>query len=94
MDRLFAAVTMLPEYDKPDALLPNVRAMHNALVDNVRTRYGRWHWAWVITGGADTYSRERLAEDLGTELVFCDVSREECMKRLAVHESRRYRQDE
>ena len=94
IDRLFAAVTMLPEYDKPDILLSNVRGIYNLLVDNIKTRYGRWHSAWVITGGADRYRRERLAEDLGAELVFCDVSREECLRRLELDEARRCRQDE
>lgn len=90
MDSLFAAVTMLPAYEKPDGLLPNVLAAQRVLLDNVKTRYGRWHSAWVIGGYADKYRREQLAENLGAELVFCDVSREECLRRLAVDEARRY----
>lgn len=94
IDRLFAAVTILPAYDKPDLLLGNVMGLYRLLLDQVRTRYGKWHSAWVITGGADRYQRERLAEDLGAELIFCEVSREECLRRLALDEDRRYRQDE
>ena len=94
MDRLFAAVTMLPEYDKPDILLPNVRGIYNLLADNIKTRHGRWHSAWVITGGADRYRREGLARDLGAELVFCDVSKDECFRRLELDEGRLFRQVE
>jgi len=94
MDRLYAAVSMLPDYDKPDNLLSNVRGIHNLLLDNIKTRYGKWHSAWVIGGYADRYKREKLADDLGAELIFCDVSKEECLSRLELDEARRYRRDE
>jgi predicted kinase/RNA polymerase subunit RPABC4/transcription elongation factor Spt4 len=94
MDQLYAAVSMLPYYDKPDNLLTNVRGIHNQLVDNIKTRYGKWNDAWVIGGYADKYKRERLAEDLGAELIFCDVSKDECLRRLSLDADRQYRQDE
>lgn len=94
MDRLYAAITMLPEYDKPDILLQNVRGVYNLLLDNVRTRYGRWNVAWVIGGFANKHKREKTADDLGAEMVFCDVSKEECLRRLDVDTERRWRKDE
>jgi len=94
MDRLYSAVSMLPYYDKPDNLFSNVIGIHNALIDNIRTRYGKWNSAWVIGGYADKYKREKMAEDLGAELIFCDVSKDECMRRLEADEDRRYRKDE
>lgn len=94
MDRLYAAVSMLPYYDKPDNLFPNVIGIHNQLIDNIKTRHGRWHNAWIIGGYADKYKRKRLADDLGAELIFCDVDQEECYNRLQQDEDRQYRQDE
>lgn len=94
MDRLYAAITGLPEYDKPDNLLPIIRGIHNVLIDNIKTRYGKWHNAWVIGGYADKYKRERLANDIGAEIIFCDVSKQECLNRLKVDAGRQYRQDE
>lgn len=94
MDRLYRAVSMLPDYDKPDNLFGNVRGIYNLLIDNIKTRHGKWNNAWVIGGYADKYKREKLANDLGAELVFCDVSREECLRRLEMDEDRRYRKDE
>lgn len=94
MDRLYYAVSMLPNYDKPDGLLGNVRGIHNFLIDNIKTRYGKWVNAWVVGGYADKYKREKLAEDLGAELVFCDASKNECLRRLELDEDRRCRQDE
>lgn len=89
MDKLFASITLLPEYDKPSRLLPIVRGVHNLLLDNIKTRYGKWENAWIIGGYADRYKRDKLATDLGAELVFCDVSKEECLRRLELDDDRR-----
>jgi len=94
MDKLYEAVSFLPVYDKPDNLLANVMGMHNHLIDNIRTRYGKWHNAWIVGGYADKYKRERTANDLGAELIFCDVSKDECIRRLRIDEEKMYRQDE
>jgi hypothetical protein len=94
MDRLYEAITMLPSYDKPDQLFSNVIGIHNQLIDNIKTRYGKWNNAWVIGGYADKYKREKLANDLGAEIIFCDMSKEECLRRLSIDQDRRYRQDE
>lgn len=94
MDRLYQALTMLPVYDKPDNLLFVVRGIYNQLIDNIKTRYGKWHNAWVVGGYADKRSREKLADDLGAELVFCNVSQDECLRRLYLDEGRRFRRDE
>jgi hypothetical protein len=88
MDSLFEALTGLPRYEKPDALLPNVKAVYNTLIDNIRTRYGGWSTAWVIGGYPEKYQREKLAEQLGAELVFIDTSKEECLRRLTADPER------
>ena len=94
MDSLYEAVSMMPTYDKPDNLFSNVIGIHNQLIDNIRTRYGKWHNAWIVGGYADKYKRDRLADDVGAELIFCDVSKEECLIRLEQDEDRKYRKDE
>jgi len=91
MDRLYTAISMLPDYDKPNNLLSNVMGIHNTLIDNIKTRYGKWNNAWIIGGYADKYKRERLANDIGAELIMCDVSKEECLSRLEMDEDRQYR---
>jgi hypothetical protein len=89
MDRLFEAITGLPPYDKPDSLLPNVRAVYNLLIDNIKTRYGKWGNAYIIGGFADKYKRERLAEELDAELVYCECSKEEAIRRIDFDEHKR-----
>lgn len=94
IDKLYAAVSLLPEYDKPDNLFSNVIGVQNYLLDNIKTRLGKWNNAWIIGGYADRYKRNRLADDLGAELIFCNVSKEECLRRLELEESLQYRKDE
>jgi hypothetical protein len=94
MDRLYEAVSMLPSYDKPNNLFSNVIGVYNLLIDNIKTRYGKWNNAWVIGGFADKYKREQLANDLGAEIIFCDISKEECICRLENDPERQYRKDE
>ena len=94
MDRLYQAVSMLPSFDKPDSLLSNVRGIHSLLLDNIKTRYGKWNNAWIVGGYQDKRKREKLADDLGAELIFCDVSKDECLRRLEADEDRQYRKDE
>lgn len=94
MNRLYSAVTMLPEYDKPNSLFSNVMGIHNALIDNIKTRYGKWNDCYIVGGYADKYKRERLANDLGAYLIYCDVSKEECLLRLEVDKDRQFRKVE
>jgi hypothetical protein len=91
MDMLYSAVTLLPDYDKPDNLLSNVRAVHNLLLDNIKTRYGKWNNAWIIGGYAEKYKREKLSDDLGAEIIFCNTTNDECINRLSSDISRQYR---
>lgn len=94
IDSLYSAVSMLPSYDKPENLLSNVRGIQNLLLDNIKTRFGKWNNAWIIGGYADKYKREKLADDLGAEVIFCDVGKDECLRRLEMDEARRFRKDE
>lgn len=82
MDRLYQAITLLPPYEKPDSLFRTVRGVYNLLIDNVKTRTGKWRTAWVIGGLPDKYQREKLAHDLGAELVFVECERAEAIERL------------
>jgi hypothetical protein len=90
MDRLYEAITLLPPYDKPNNLLPVVRGVYNHLLDNIKTRFGRWETAWVIGGFADKYRREKLANDLGAELIFMECTKEEALSRIVLCEDRRH----
>jgi predicted kinase len=91
IDRLYEAVSMMPSYDKPDNLLNNVIGVQSLLIDNIKTRLGKWNNAWIIGGYADKYKREKIATDVGAELVFINTPKEECMLRVEQDEQLQYR---
>lgn len=93
-DRIYQAISGLEPYDKPNELLPNVRAVHSLLIDHIKTRYGKWKTAWIIGGYADRYKREKLADDLGAELVFIAATRDQCIERLRQDQQRQNREAE
>ena len=82
IDRLFECLSGQPLYSKPDNLRFNVFALRDKALDMVRTRYGRWHDAFVIGTYANKSERERLARELGAELIYCESSRESCLAEM------------
>ena len=81
IDRLWSAVTMQPEYVKPDNCRFNIFALRDNLLDQIKTRRGQWYDAYVIGGYPDKYERDRLAQMLGAELIHCESTLEECLAR-------------
>lgn len=90
MDKLYEALSMQTTYDKPNNLLTNVINVRTLLIDNIKTRYGKWYNAWIIGGYADKFKRERLADELGAELVYIEATKDECNARLNVDKDRQY----
>jgi hypothetical protein len=82
MDLIFKALSMQSVYDKPNNLLSNVFAVRNLLIDNIKTRYGKWFDCYIIGGYPIKFEREKLASELNAELIFCDATKEECISRL------------
>lgn len=82
MDKLWEAVSFQAEHTKPDNIRFNVFKMRDDLLDQIKTRYGNFYDAYIIGGYPDKYERERVAERLGAELIYCESTKEECIKRL------------
>jgi len=91
IDSLYASISGLQWYDKPDGLLYNVRGLQNLLLDNIKTRYGRWDRAWIIGGYPDKWRRELTADNTGADIIFIDTDRDTCLQRLAADELRHKR---
>jgi hypothetical protein len=82
MDALWRAVTFQNEYIKPKNVRFNVFKLRDDLLDQIKTRYGQWYDAYIIGGYPDKYERERLAEELGADVIYCESTKEDCIKRL------------
>lgn len=91
MDKIYAAVSLMSPYDKPDNLKYNVFSIRNHMIDNIKTRYGGFRTAWIIGGYANKFEREKLASDLGAKLILINTTREECIDRLDMSDD--YRQE-
>lgn len=81
MDAIWMAITMQPKYVKPNNIRFNVFALRDALLDQIKTRYGQWYDAFIIGGYPDKSERERLSEMLGAELIYCESTKDECLSR-------------
>lgn len=90
MDRIYKAISFLDDYDKPDRLLENVKRIRDDILDQIKVRYGKWQTAWIIGGYADKYQREKLAKDLGADLIYMECTKEEAYMRLEADEKRRH----
>ena len=52
------------------------------MLDQIKTRTGKLSQAWIIGGYPNFVVRERLAQQLGAELIYIEASEEECIRRL------------
>lgn len=88
VDGLFAALSGLPWYEKPQSLLPFVLEARDAVLDRLRHESEVRH-AWVITSEADAEKRRRLALRLAAATVLViETSAGDCIKRIAQDERR------
>lgn len=81
IDALWQAVTFQEEYTKPNNCRFNIFKLRDELFEQIRTRYGKWNDAYIIGGYPDKYERERLVDNLGAELIYCESTKEECIAR-------------
>lgn len=69
---------------KPNALKTNVFALRDCLLDQIKTRRGRWNNAYIIGGYPLQGERERLAAEVGAErLIYIDTPEHECLRRAS-----------
>lgn len=79
IDALWRAITMGD--DKPNGCRFNVFKLRDSLLDQIKTRYGQWCDAYIIATYACPYDLERDVQAMGAEAIYCESTREECMRR-------------
>ena len=83
LDSIWQMISINERYEKPDALRSVVFQMRDALYDVIKYRSGKWHNAYIITGGALKGDRDRLKQRVAADdLIFIDTSQDECLKRV------------
>lgn len=87
LDNIWQMISINDRYQKPAALRSVVFQMRDALYDVIKYRSGKWHNAYIITGGALKGDRDRLQQRLGADdLIFIDTPMAECIKRAAARD--------
>lgn len=84
IDRLWGAIRAeaCGSYGKPPELKANVFALRDCLLDDIRTRRGRWTSAYIIGGYPLEGERERLADLVGADrMIFIDADQQVCEAR-------------
>ena len=76
-DKLFSALSFLPEHEKPGNLFPFVCAARDAIYREIER--GDISRAWVICGGAKRWDRERF---LGARIILLKKTVSECLRNL------------
>ena len=81
VDRLWDAVCKDGQSKKPPRCRANVFALRDSLLDQIKTRTGKWRCAYVIGGFPLANERARLCDLLNATEVFVEATEEECIRR-------------
>lgn len=81
MDKIWECISCCDKYNKPNRLKQNAFGIHNALIEQVNMRIGKWKNAFIIGGYPLRMDRIRLADKLGAELIHIDTDKETCLNR-------------
>lgn len=83
LDSIWQMISINDRYSKPAALKSVVFDLRDKMYDIIKYRSGRWHNAFIITGGAMKGDRDRLKVRVGADdMVFIDTDKDTCLKRL------------
>ena len=81
LDRIWGAICNSDREHKPGRLKAVVFAIRDEMINQIKTRSGKWRCAYVIGGYPHDTDRQRLADLLRAELIHIDTSKEVCMDR-------------
>lgn len=75
-DAIMQAISGCPSHYHLNGLKKPAFAVRDTLIEQIRIRNGYWHDAYIIGCYPRKLQREKLAEKLGAELVYIEMTRE------------------
>lgn len=81
IDAIWECVCTSDRYHKPNRLKANVFGIRDCILDQIKTRQGRWRNAYIVGGYPLASERERLCDLLGAREVFIEADKETCLAR-------------
>ena len=89
IDKIYSCISNNAPYIKSGRLYDNMRTVYDALIGDVKRKNGKWINAFIVGGFPFAGERERMAAELGAELIFIDCTQDEAEARLqAVQDGR------
>lgn len=82
IDALWMAITGGEKYFKPDSLKQNVFLLRDCLLEQVKTRAGKWNTAYILSTEPRKSARARICAAIGAEPIYLAVDRETALQRL------------
>ena len=86
VDNIWSAICAADKYHKPARLKANVFGIRDCIVDQIRTRTGKWRNAYIIGGFPLRSDRERMCDLLNASAVYIESTLEECLSRAKTDE--------
>lgn len=81
IDSIWEMITINDRYIKRDRLKQNVFMIRDCILDQIKTRTGKWKNAYIIGGYPLKMDRERLQQRIGCEFIFIDEPYDLCVSR-------------
>ena len=99
VDRIWDAVCNDGRYNKtsgksnrPHRLRANVFGIRDCIIEQIKTRTGRWRAAYIIGGYPLRTDRDRLCDLLGAEPIYIEATLEECLSRAETERPESWKQ--
>ncbi len=93
IDNIWECISVCDKYHKPNRLKANAFGLRDTLLEQIRTRLGKWKNAYIIGTYPLKMERVRLANKLGAELIFVDTEKDICLSRCVNDEWKQYVND-
>lgn len=84
IDKIYACISNNPPYIKSGRLTDNAFAVRECLLEQVKTRRGKWVNCFIIGGFPYKGERERFCNEYGAEPIYIDCTHEIAHSRLQV----------
>ena len=93
IDSIWESICKADRYHKPNRLKSNVFGIRDCIIEQIKTRTGKWRNAFIIGGYPLRTDRDRLCNLLDAQTIFIDTDKETCLSRTTNEDWKKYIED-
>lgn len=90
LDRIWECVCFSDKLHKPNRLKANVFGIRDTIMDQIKTRTGKWRNAYIVGGYPLATERDRICDILRARPIFIDTDEQTCLSRAKTDEWKDY----